>query len=415
MSGTEGNRRLHTDNLETLAVRTQAPVSGNREHASAIYMTSSFVFESAEHARALFAREIEGPVYSRYSNPNVDEFVERMCLLEGAEDGLAVASGMSAIFTALAGLLQSGDHVLACRSVFGSTHQILTKLLPRWGVTYSYADILETGRWHEFVRPETKVCIVESPSNPGLDLIDLEWLGKFCNERGIILIVDNVFATPILQQPIQYGADVVMHSATKYIDGQGRGIGGVLVGKKGIIEELRFFARHSGPSLSPFNAWMFSRSLETLKLRVEQHSASALELAIFLESHDQVRIVKYPHLPSHPQYELARRMMRLGGGIVTFEVNGGLEQGRRFLDALKMCSHTANLGDSRTIATHPASTTHSSLTEEDRAAVGIAPGLIRISVGLENVADVIADVDQALRNSALETHAISESTNKSLN
>lgn len=415
MSGTEGNRRLHTDNLETLAVRTQAPVSGNREHASAIYMTSSFVFESAEHARALFAREIEGPVYSRYSNPNVDEFVERMCLLEGAEDGLAVASGMSAIFTALAGLLQSGDHVLACRSVFGSTHQILTKLLPRWGVTYSYVDILETGRWHEFVRPETKVCIVESPSNPGLDLIDLEWLGKFCSERGIILIVDNVFATPILQQPIQYGADVVMHSATKYIDGQGRGIGGVLVGKKGIIEELRFFARHSGPSLSPFNAWMFSRSLETLKLRVEQHSASALELAIFLESHDQVRIVKYPHLPSHPQYELARRMMRLGGGIVTFEVNGGLEQGRRFLDALKMCSHTANLGDSRTIATHPASTTHSSLTEEDRAAVGIAPGLIRISVGLENVADVIADVDQALRNSALETHAISESTNKSLN
>jgi len=400
MSRPEVNGRLHTENPETLSVRTQAPISGNREHASAIYMTSSFVFESAEQARALFAREIEGPVYSRYSNPNVDEFVERMCLLEGAEDGIAVASGMSAIFTALAGLLQSGDHVLACRSVFGSTHQILTKLLPRWGVTHTYVDILETDRWHEAVRPETKVCIVETPSNPGLDLIDLEWLGAFCRERGIVLIVDNVFATPILQRPIQFGADIVMHSATKYIDGQGRGIGGVLVGKKGLIEELRFFIRHSGPALSPFNAWMFSRSLETLKLRVEQHCANALALAQFLEGHPQVSVVKYPHLPSHPQYELAKRMMRLGGGIVTFEVRGGLEQGRRFLDSLKMCSHTANLGDTRTIATHPASTTHSSLTEEDRAAVGITPGLIRISVGLEHVEDVMADVDQALNHSA---------------
>ncbi|HET6568549.1 MAG TPA: aminotransferase class I/II-fold pyridoxal phosphate-dependent enzyme [Rhodothermales bacterium] len=402
MSSSESNGKLaeHEEGLETIAVRTKTPASANREHATPIYMTSSFTFDSAEQARALFAREIEGNVYSRYSNPNVDEFVQKMCLLEGAEEGVAVASGMSALFTALAGLLQSGDHVLACRSVFGSTHQILTKILPRWGITHSYGEILEPDTWHDLVQPNTKLCVVETPSNPGLDLIDLKWLGRFCAEHQLTLIVDNVFATPILQRPIEYGAHLVMHSATKYIDGQGRGLGGVLVGDKDVVDVLRTFARHSGPSLSPFNAWMFSKSLETLKLRVEQHSANALELAQFLESHPQVEFVKYPHLPSHPQYDLALRMMRKGGGVVTFGVKGGLEQGRRFLDALDMLSHTANLGDSRTIATHPASTTHSSLTEEDRQAVGILPGLIRISAGLESIDDIIADVDQALNRSA---------------
>ena len=382
--------------LETAVIRTQTPASGHREHASSIYMTSSFTFESAEHARALFAKEAEGQIYSRYGNPNVDEFIAKMCQLEGAETGVALASGMSAVFSALAGLLNSGDHVLASRSVFGSTHQILSRILPRWGIGYSYAEIARPETWEVLVRPETRLCIVETPSNPALDLIDLAWLGDFCRSHNLILVVDNVFATPILQNPISLGANIVMHSATKYIDGQGRGIGGVLVGDHALMQDLVFFTRHSGPSLSPFNAWMFSKSLETLPLRVERHCDNAEKLAACLEQHPQIAFVKYPHLPSHPQYELAKRQMRRGGGIVTFELEGGIDQGRRFLDALEMCSLTANLGDSRTIATHPASTTHSSLTEEERLAVGITPGLVRVSVGLEHPDDIVGDIVRAL-------------------
>lgn len=382
--------------LETAVIRTQTPASGHREHASSIYMTSSFTFESAEHARALFAKEAEGQIYTRYGNPNVDEFVAKMCQLEGADTGIALASGMSAVFSALAGLLNSGDHILASRSVFGSTHQILSRILPRWGISYDYAEIARPETWEELVRPQTRLCIVETPSNPALDLIDLAWLGDFCRSRGIILVVDNVFATPLLQNPIAFGANIVMHSATKYIDGQGRGLGGVLVGDHALMQDLIFFTRHSGPSLSPFNAWMFSKSLETLPLRVERHCDNAEKVAAALEQHPQIASVKYPHLPSHPQYELAKRQMRRGGGIVTLELKGGVAQGRRFLDALHLCSLTANLGDSRTIATHPASTTHSSLTEAERLAVGITPGLVRVSVGLEHPDDIVADIVQAL-------------------
>jgi len=384
---------------ETRAIRTQTEASQHREHASAIYMTSSFTFETAEHARALFAKEMDGQVYSRYGNPSVDEFIAKMCVLEDAEDGVAVGSGMSAVFTPLAALLSSGDHVFAARSIFGSTHQILTQILPRWGIESSYGDIADTDSWPDLFRPNTKVCFVETPTNPGLELIDLEWLAGVCRERGVILIVDNVFATPILQKPIRLGADLVMHSATKYIDGQGRGIGGVILGDKETIDKIRYFARHSGPALSPFNAWMFSKSLETLAVRVERHCDNAKKLAAFLEDHPEVERTIYPHLPSHPQYELARRQMTRGGGIVSFVLRGGLDQGRRFLDTLGMCSLTANLGDARTIATHPASTTHASLTDEERAAVGIEPGLVRISVGLEHPDDVIADVAQALERS----------------
>ncbi|MEM7342603.1 MAG: aminotransferase class I/II-fold pyridoxal phosphate-dependent enzyme [Chloroflexota bacterium] len=386
-------------NDETNLIRTQTPASGHREHASSIYMTSSFTFEDAEQARAMFAREIPGSIYTRYSNPNVDEFVERMCQLEGAKAGVAVASGMSAIFTALAGLLNSGDHIVASRSVFGSTHQILTTILPRWGISHTYAELLDPDSWHQAITPETKLCLVETPSNPALDLIDLAWLGEFCETHDLILVVDNVFATPILQKPMQFGADIVMHSATKYIDGQGRGIGGILVGRAPLIAELALFTRHTGPSLSPFNAWMFSRGLETLPIRMERHCENAMALAQFLEDQPQVEVVKYPHLPSHPQYELAKSQMRMGGGIVTFELSGGIEQGRRFLDALQMSSLSANLGDTRTIATHPASTTHSSLSDEDRAAVGITPGLVRVSVGLEHIDDIIADMRQAILSS----------------
>ena len=394
MSGHEGYRE------ETGLIRTRAEVTAEREHSSALYLTSSYLFDDAEHARALFAREVEGNVYSRYTNPNTDEFVDRMCLLEEAEAGVSLASGMAAVFTPLAALLDSGDHVLASRSIFGSTHQILTTILPRWGITHTYADILSPEKWEGLVQPNTKICFVETPTNPGLDLVDLEWLGRFCRERDIVLFVDNVFATPILQKPIRYGADLVMHSATKYIDGQGRGIGGVVVGRKDLIDRIATFARHTGPALSPFNAWMFSKGLETLPVRMERHCDNALRVAQFLETHPQVSSVRYPHLPSHPQYELARRQMKRGGGIVSFTIAGGLDQGRRFLDSLQMCSLSANLGDTRTIATHPASTTHHSLSEEERLKVGILPGLIRLSIGLEHVDDIIADIDQALLKSA---------------
>lgn len=383
----------------TQAIRIQTPASSHREHASSIYMTSSYTFENAEQARAMFAKEESGSIYSRYSNPNVDEFIEKMCMLEDAADGIAVASGMSAVFTGIAGLLNHGDHILASRSVFGSTHQILTQVLPRWGISHSYAPIHAPSSWEALIQPNTRLCYIETPSNPALDLIDLEWIAGLCKAHGIILYVDNVFATPIIQKPILFGADLVMHSATKYIDGQGRGLGGVIVGREDLIEKIRFFARHTGPCLSPFNGWMFSKSLELLALRVEKHAANARTLADHLENHPEVSFVKYPHLPSHPQYDLAKKQMRLGGGIVTFNVKGGLDQGRKFLDALQMSSLTANLGDSRTIATHPASTTHSSLTEEDRQAVGILPGLVRISVGLEDIRDVISDIDQALNAS----------------
>ena len=389
-------KHFRPNHLESHLIRTQTPASNHREHASSIYMTSSFTFENAEHARAMFAKEVDGSIYTRYSNPNVDEFIQKMCILEGADSGVALASGMSAIFTALASLLNSGDHVLAARNVFGSTNQILTNIMPRWDISHSYADLTAPDEWEALVQPNTQVVVLETPSNPALDIIDLEWMGKFCRKHDLILIVDNVFATPYLQNPIKYGANIVMHSTTKFIDGQGRAIGGVLVGEWQLIDEIRFFARHSGPCLSPFNAWLFSKSLETLPVRMERHCENALTLAKWLEDHPAVNFVKYPHLPSHPQYEIAKRQMRLGGGVVTFEIQGGIEEGQRFLDALQMCSLSANLGDSRTIATHPASTTHSSLTEEQRQAVGITPGLIRISVGLEHINDIQADIAQAL-------------------
>ena len=384
---------------ESQLIRTSTPPSANREHSSSIYMTSSFSFDNAEQARATFAKEVSGNIYSRYSNPSVDEFIQKMCLLEECEDGVAVASGMSAVFTGIASLLSSGDHILASRSVFGSTHQILTQVLPRWGISHSYGPILMPDTWESLIQPNTRLCYVETPSNPALDLIDLDWLAALCKKHDIILYVDNIFATPILQKPMRHGADLVMHSATKYIDGQGRGIGGVILGKSEYIEKVRFFAKHTGPCLSPFNGWMFSKSLELLHVRVERHADNALQLAQFLENRPDVQTVKYPHLPSHPQYELAKKQMKKGGGIVTFIVDGGLERGKRFLDALKMSSLTANLGDSRTIATHPASTTHSSLSEEDRQAVGILPGLIRISVGLEHIDDIIGDIEYALNQS----------------
>lgn len=392
---------MEEKNFETLAIRGQYDRTEHREHSVPLYLTSSFVFDDAEQARAMFADEIPGNIYSRYSNPNPDEFIAKLCSLEGTEDGIATSSGMAAMYSSMAGILSSGDHVLACRSVFGSTHQILNTIFPRFGISHSYADVDAPHEWEGKIQPNTKMIFVETPSNPALDLIDLEWLGKLAKKHNLILNVDNCFATPYLQNPARFGAHLVTHSATKFMDGQGRVIGGAVLGSKELIKQIRFFARHTGPTLSPFNAWLLSKSLETLAVRMERHCANALSLATWLESHPDVALVKYPFLPSHPQHALAKKQMRLGGGLVTFEVKGGIDQGRKFLNALKMISHTPNLGDTRTIAIHPASTTHSKLTDAERAAVGIMPGLIRISVGLEDIKDIVADVQQALRASAL--------------
>ena len=368
--------------FETNAIRTQSERTENREHSVPLYLTSSFTFEDAEQMRAMFADELEGNIYSRFSNPNSTEFVEKMCLMEGAEAGYATASGMSAIFASFMALLKSGDHILSASSIFGSTHTVITKFLPKWGIEHTYADINKPEIWEKLIQKNTKMIFVETPSNPGLDIIDLEWLGILANKHNIILNVDNCFATPFLQQPIKYGAHLVTHSATKYIDGQGRVLGGIVVGKKELI-----------------NAWTLSKSLETLAIRMERHCQNAHKLAGLLENHPEVEQVRYPFLLSHPQFEIAKKQMSMGGGIVTFEIKGGIERGRRFLDALQMCSLTANLGDTRTIATHPASTTHAKLSEAERKEVGITPGMVRISVGLENIIDIVSDIEQALEAS----------------
>jgi len=380
----------------TRAVRTQADPSPHREHSVPLYLTSSFVFDDAEEMRATFADEVRRNVYSRFTNPNVAELAEKLRLMEGAEAGHAVASGMSAIFATFAALLSAGDHILACRSVFGSTHRILSQILPRLGIESTYVDVGDPDAWEDAVRDETRVVFVETPTNPALDLIDLEWLGEITRRRRLVLVVDNCFCTPVLQRPIEYGADLVVHSATKFIDGQGRVLGGAVVGREALVREIFAFCRATGPALSPFNAWVLSKSLETLHLRMERHSASALELAEWLQDRPGVKSVRYPYLPSHPQHELAKRQMSAGGGVVTFTIDGGIEPGRQFLNALEMCSLTANLGDTRTIVTHPASTTHAKLSEEERRAVGITPGLLRISVGLEDPADIRSDLERAL-------------------
>lgn len=382
---------------QTKLIRTQATRSANREHSVPLYLTSSFIFDDAEQGRAVFAGEQEANIYSRYSNPNTTEFITKVCEMEGAEDGLAFASGMAAVFASLAGFLKSGDHVIACRSVFGSTSQLLNQLLPRWGITCAYVDALKPEEWEAAIRPETKMIFLETPSNPGLELVDLEWLGGLKKKYpDIILNVDNCFATPYLQKPILYGVDIVCHSATKYMDGQGRVLGGVVVGTKDLIAKLLFFIRHTGPAMSPFNAWLLSRSLETLPLRMDRHCQNALAVAELLERHPAVKTVTYPFLPSHPQYALAKKQMKAGGGVVTFELKDGFAAAKNFLDALQMILITSNLGDSRSIATHPSSTTHSKLSEADRFQIGIFPGSIRISVGLEDITDIKEDIRQAL-------------------
>lgn len=382
---------------ETKAIRLQTEKTSQKEHATPLFLTSSFTYDSAEDMAAAFADDtLDVNIYSRFSNPNVDEFIDKIAALEGAEAGIATGTGMAAIFSTFMTFLSKGDHIISASAIFGSTHTILTKYLPKWGIGSSYFDMNRPDTIESLIRPETKMIYLETPSNPGLDIIDIEFVAGISRKYNILFVVDNCFATPAAQQPIRLGADLVLHSATKFIDGQGRMMGGAVVGKKDLVKQLYLFIRNTGPSLSPFNAWALSKSLETLFVRMEKHSSNALFIAEQLLSHPKVSMVKYPFLNTHPQYDIAIKQMSNGGGVVTFEIKGGIDSGRKFLNALQILSMTSNLGDSRTIASHPASTTHSKLTDEERASVGITPGLIRISVGLEHREDILNDITQAL-------------------
>ena len=383
---------------ETLAIRTQTERTGEKEHSTPLFLTSSFVYDSAEDMAAAFEDDsLDVNIYSRFSNPSVDEFVKKVCLMEGAEDGIATATGMAAVFSSFMTFVSAGDHIVSASAVFGSTHAILTKYLPKWGVEYSYFDMNKPETIEGLIKKNTKLLYVETPSNPGLDIIDLKYVADICKKHNILFIVDNCFATPAVQHPISFGADLVLHSATKFMDGQGRVLGGVVVGKKDLIKQMYLFIRNTGPSMSPFNAWVLSKSLETLFVRMDKHAANALHIAQKLEGHPALSWVKYPFLQSHPHHHIAQKQMSNGGGILTFELKSGLEGGRKFLNNLKWLSMTNNLGDSRTIASHPASTTHSKLTEQERQAVGITPGLIRLSVGLEHPDDILEEILDALK------------------
>lgn len=378
--------------FETKAIRTQTDRSQHHEHSTPIFATSSFVFDDAEHMRALFANEETGNIYSRFTNPSVREFELKMAALEEGENCIATSTGMAAIFATFASLLKSGDHLLMSRAVFGSTFKINDDYLAKWGIEYDYLNPLDMHQWESLVKPTTRLLYLETPSNPGLDIIDLKAASDFCRQHDILLVVDNCFATPYLQRPLTVGADISIHSATKYIDGQGRVMGGAIIASNEIIELIYPFMKNAGPSLSPFNAWVLSKSLETLAIRMDRHCENALKVAQWLESRPEVSVVKYPFLPSNAGYETAIKQMKAGGGMISFELKGGLQAGVKMIDSRQMMSLSANLGDTRTIITHPASSTHSKLTPEQRHAAGISDGLIRLSVGLEHVTDIIDDL-----------------------
>ena len=387
---------MKPEHFESIAIREQMERTAYREHSTPLFLTSSFTFPSPELMADTFQGEGDGLIYSRYNNPNTDEFINKVCLLEGVEDGFATASGMSAVFASIAPFVSQGDHILASRALFGSTLQILGQILSKWGVTFTLKDPANPKDWEEKVQPNTRMFLLESPSNPGLALVDLTAAGAFCKKNNILFNIDNCFATPYLQNPAKYGADLIVHSATKWMDGQGRVLGGIVVGNTELIEKVRFFCRHTGPAMPPFNAWILSKSLETLAVRMDRHCQNAHQIAEFLLERSEINQVIYPFLPSHPQYDLAKKQMKWGGGIVSFEVKGWLKAAMSLLGKLKFCSLSSNLGDTRTILTHPASTTHSRLSPDEKKAVGITEGLIRISVGLEHIDDIKADLGQAM-------------------
>jgi O-succinylhomoserine sulfhydrylase len=383
--------------LETLAVRAGIHRTPFNEHSEALYLTSSFVFDNAAQAAARFAGTEPGNVYSRFTNPTVTAFQERLAALEGAESCVATSSGMSAILATIMALLSAGDHIVASQSIFGATVQLLGTILKRFGVETTFVSATNIDDWQRAVTPRTKLLFVETPSNPLTEISDIRALSEVAQRAGALLCVDNVFCTPALQKPIELGADLVIHSATKYIDGQGRVLGGAVLGPSKLVGETIFaFLRTAGPSMSPFNAWVALKGLETLKLRVEAQSAKAAELAHWLERHPKIERVFYPGLRSHPQHDLAMAQQKSGGGIVTFIVKGGREAAWRVVDSTRMISITANLGDTKTTITHPATTTHGRISAEARAAAGIVEGLLRVATGLEAINDIKADLARGL-------------------
>ena len=381
---------------ETLGVRAGEVRSQFHEHSEALFLTSSFVFDSAEQAAKRFIGEEAGNIYSRFTNPTVSMFEERLAALEGAEQCVATASGMSAILACCMGLLKTGDHVVASQSLFGATVNLFNNILKRFGVETTYVPATDIAQWQAAVRPQTKLFFLETPSNPLTEVADIAAISAVAKKAGALLAVDNCFCTPILQRPLELGADIVIHSATKYIDGQGRVLGGAVLGSRKHMEGVYGFLRTAGPTMSAFNAWVFLKGLETLKIRMDAHSANALQLAQWLERQPNVARVYYPGLPSHPQHQLAMKQQKTGGGIVSFEVKGGKEGAWRVVDNTRMISITANLGDAKTTITHPASTTHARISPEARAAAGITDGLLRIAVGLEAVVDIQNDLARGL-------------------
>jgi O-succinylhomoserine sulfhydrylase len=385
--------------FDTLALRAGIHRSQFGEHSEAMYLTSSFVFENAAQAAARFTGGAEGNIYSRFTNPTVSAFQERLAALEGAEACVATASGMSAILATAMTLLKAGDHVLCSASVFGSTVQLFSNIMGKFGVQTTYVNGASLAAWEGALRKDTKLLFLETPSNPLTEIADIAALAAVSNRAGALLAVDNCFCTPALQQPLRLGADLVIHSATKYLDGQGRVLGGAVLGRRGpVMDGIYGFLRTAGPSLSPFNAWVLLKGLETLRIRMDAQSQAALQLAQWLERHPRVGRVYYPGLPSHPQYELARKQQRLGGAVVSFEVKGGREEAWRVVDATRMISITANLGDTKTTITHPATTTHGRISPEARKAAGIGEGLLRVAVGLEALSDIQADLERSLNS-----------------
>jgi O-succinylhomoserine sulfhydrylase len=382
--------------IDTLAVRAGTVRSQFKEHSEAVFLTSSFMFDSAAEAAARFKGEQPGPIYARFANPTVSMMEARLAALEGAERCVAFASGMAAILATVMGLMKAGEHVVASRSIFGSTVQLFSNILGRFGVETTYVSPTDPEEWRAAVKPNTKLFFVESPSNPLTEVSDIRALADIAHEAGAWLAVDNCFCSPALQKPMEMGADIVIHSATKYLDGQGRVLGGAVLGSKDLMEGVFTFLRTAGPTLSAFNAWVILKGMETLSLRMEAHSRHALELAQWLEAQPQVARVLYPGLPSHPQHALAMRQQKTGGGIVAFELKGGKDAAWKLIDATRLLSITANLGDTKTTITHPATTTHSRMTPEQRAAAGIGDGLVRIAAGLESVADIQADLARGL-------------------
>ncbi|MBB2985018.1 O-succinylhomoserine sulfhydrylase [Terracoccus luteus] len=382
---------------DTLAVRAGLSRSGFEETAEALYLTSGFVYESAEQAEAAFKGDVDRFVYSRYGNPTVTMFEERLRRLDGAEACFATGSGMSAVFVALAALLGQGDRVVSSRALFGSCFVILDEILPRWGVETVFVDGADLDQWREALSEPTTAVFFETPSNPMQELVDIAAVSELAHAAGAKVVVDNVFGTPVFSKPFEHGADIVVYSATKHIDGQGRTLGGAVLGPKEFIDgPVQNLMRHTGPSMSPFNAWVLVKGLETLSLRVERMAANALTVARFLESHAKVRRVVHPFLESHPQHELAKRQMSAAGTVVTFELDGGKDEAFALMNALRVIDISNNLGDSKSLVTHPATTTHRRLAPEARAAVGITDGVLRVSVGLEDVDDLVDDLTQAL-------------------